>query len=64
MFTVTEAQLAKTNLLIQLYDKDAADNDDFLGEVVVNLGGISGILSGTVNQTYQIRPQVSIHLKN
>ena len=59
MFSLSSSQLQQTTLLIDVYDKDISDADEFVGEVTINLASIPGILTGTVSQTYQVKPKVS-----
>ena len=59
MFSLSSNQLQQTSLVIDVYDKDISDADEFMGEVVISLGSIPGILSGTVTQTYQLNAKVS-----
>eukprot|EP00794_Sanderia_malayensis_P010016 gene10016-11039_t len=57
MFSLTSVQLFQTLLIVQLYDKDPLDADDFIGEVVINVGAMPAILSGTVTSFYPVRMQ-------
>ena len=59
MFTLSSDQLQQTSVVINIYDKDPVDSDDFMGEVVIHLASIPGISSGTITRTYSIRPKVT-----
>jgi len=54
--------MEKTRLIITIYDADDDGEDDFMGEVVIELNKILPILlQGATQNTYPLKPQV-IHL--
>lgn len=52
--------MQKTRLIITIYDADNEDQDDFMGEVVIELNKILPILlQGATQNTYPLKPQVT-----
>ncbi|XP_065060169.1 laminin subunit alpha-1-like [Rhopilema esculentum] len=57
MFALTREQLPQTSVVINIFDKDTGNPDDFMGEVIISLASLPGILTGTVTNTYSVRPK-------
>ena len=62
MFALTREQLPQTSVVINVFDKDTGNPDDFMGEVVISLASLPGILTRTITQTYSVRPKVPIFI--
>lgn len=53
--------MRQTDLVIHVYDYDADDADDFMGETVINLEKIMPIiLQGATQNTFPIKAQVRL----
>lgn len=51
--------MRETELIIQVYDYDTDNDDDFMGEVVIQMDKILPIiLQGATQNTYPLKPQV------
>ena len=56
-FTIAPEKLRSTKLRLVLFDYDSNDEDDFMGEVIIDLGD-SGDLGIVSTEWYRIQPQV------
>lgn len=58
-FLIQLEQMSQTELIIQVYDYDTSNDDDFMGEVVIKMDKILPIiLQGATQNTYPLKPQV------
>ena len=51
--------MRETQLVIQVFDADDENDDDFMGEAVIEMNKILPIiLNGATQNTYPLKPQV------